>query len=145
LGPEQLWWASTRLHQRGLVRAARALKLINYIVYRAILPPQAHIEKSVVLGHSGLGVVVHPNVTLGDRVLIWQQVTLAVNSWIGSPHRIVIEDDVEIGAGARVVTPKDTTLVIGRGARVGANAVVTRSVPAGATAVGVPAAIRATP
>jgi len=50
----------------------------------------------------------------------------------------VIEDDVEIGAGACVLGP----IRIGRGARIGANAVVLSDVPPGAIAVGVPATLR---
>jgi serine acetyltransferase len=79
-------------------------------------------------------------VTIGRRVKIWHNVTLAVTAATGSPHRIVIEDDVLIGANAVVVTPMRASVRIGRGARIGAGAVVTRDVPPGATVV--PAAAR---
>lgn len=49
-----------------------------------------------------------------------------------------VQDGVTIGAGARVIGP----VVIGEGAQIGANAVVVRDVPDGATAVGVPAKVR---
>lgn len=72
---------------------------------------------------------------------LWHNVTLAGRAPAGSPHRIVIEDGVMIGANAVVITPRNRSLHIGAGARVGAGAVVTRDVPAGATVVGVPARV----
>ena len=65
--------------------------------------------------------------------------TLAVRAQPGSEHRIVIGDDVMIGAGATVITPRLGSLHIGTGAKVGAGAVVTGDVPANATVVGIPA------
>ena len=53
--------------------------------------------------------------------------------------RIVVEDDVVIGAGAKVLLKCGQTLVIGRGAVIGANAVVLKSVPAGEVWAGIPA------
>jgi serine O-acetyltransferase len=89
-------------------------------------------------GHHGFGTMVHSNVEIGRRVRIWHNVTLAVRASTGSPHRIVIEDDVRIGANAVVITPYEKTIVIGRGARIGAGVVVTEDVPAGATVVSAP-------
>jgi serine O-acetyltransferase len=89
-------------------------------------------------GHHGFGTMVHSNVEIGRRVRIWHNVTLAVRASTGSPHRIVIEDDVQIGANSVVITPYEESLVIGRGARIGAGVVVTEDVPAGATVVGAP-------
>ena len=70
------------------------------------------------------GIVIEEGASLGSRVTVMQQVSL-----LGSP---VIEDNVTIGPGARVIG----TLRIGRGATVGANAVVTRDVPSHCTVVG---------
>ena len=89
------------------------------------------------LDHYGLGVVIHPNVTIGDRVRIYHGVTLAAETWVGSEHRIVVGDDVMIGAGAMVVARTNTSLHIGNGARIEAGAVVTKDVP---PVVGSPAA-----
>ena len=99
--------------------------------FKAILPPQARIERDLQLEHYGLGVVVHPNVVIGKRVRIYHHVTLASETWIGSEHKIVIGDDVVIGAGAIVIARTNTSLTIGQGARVGAGAVVTRDVGPG--------------
>jgi serine acetyltransferase len=92
----------------------------------------------VVLGHRGLGAVIHDNVVLGERVKLWHNVTLAVRAKPGSQYRIVVDDDVMIGANAVVITPAGRSVHIGRSARIGAGAVVTGDVPAGATVVGVP-------
>lgn len=70
---------------------------------------------------------------IGERCTIMQHVTLGHDRG-GSPR---LEDDVTIGPGACVIG----RIVIGRGARVGANSVLTKSIPAGAIAVGNPARI----
>jgi serine acetyltransferase len=64
--PSLLWWLSCKAYQRKLVFVARLLKAINFLVFHAILPYQAEIEKDIKLEHYGLGVVVHPNVKIGE-------------------------------------------------------------------------------
>jgi serine O-acetyltransferase len=137
--PARLWWWSTRLHARGVPVAPRLIKVVNFVFFHAVLPPEARIERDVVLEHYALGIVIHPNVTLGRGVQIWHNVTLAAETPIGSPIRLEVEDGVMIGAGAQVIARANQPLRLGRGASIGAGAVVTRSVPAGATVVGVPA------
>ncbi len=139
LSPASLWYRSTRLHRRGWRRTARVLKLVNFALYKCLLPVEAEVSADVMLEHYALGTVVHPNVTVGRRVRIYHHVTLAAETWIGSPHRIVLEDDSVVGAGAIIVGRGDRTLTVGRGARVGAGAVVTGDVAAGTVVVGVPA------
>jgi serine O-acetyltransferase len=141
MGPERLWLISIALQRRGHPVLAGLVKQLNSFVFHNSLAAGARVCSDVYLGHYGLGVVVHDNVVIGRRVRIWQNVTLAVRSPAGSPDRIVIEDDVMIGANAVVITPLRNSVRIGRGARVGAGAVVTRDVPAGATVVGVPARV----
>jgi serine O-acetyltransferase len=141
-GPQRIWVLSARLHARGWCRTARALKAINFVAFRAVLPPEAQIGVDVQFGHQALGVVIHPNVTIGDRVHIWQGATLASDARLRSIDcRIVVGDDVEIGTGAVLLNREGRTLTIGAGARIGANAVVTRDVPVGATVVGNPGRI----
>lgn len=118
---------------------ARALKAVNFLVFHCVLPPEAIIGARTRLGHFGLGVVIHPNVVLGDDVLIWHSVTLAVSDSPGTSTRLFVGNNVEIGAGTVVITPIRGSLTIGAGARVGANSVVTRDVTAGAVVVGAPA------
>ena len=138
--PAHLWYASTRLHRRGWRRSASVLKLLNFLLYKCLLPVEAEIAADdLILQHYAVATVVHPNVTVGRRVRIFHHVTIAAETWVGSPWRVILEDDSEIGAGAIVVARGDRTLTIGRGAQVGAGAVVTADVPAGAVVVGVPA------
>ena len=139
LSPSQLWFLSTRLHRRGLRRTARLMKLLNYVLYRAVLPPEAELVEPVRFGHAALGVVVHPYVSIGRRVTIWHRVTLSVSDRPGSGTRLFIGDDVEIGAGAAVVTRLGESMRIVNGVRVGANATLTRSALHPGSYVGVPA------
>lgn len=139
--PVRLWWWSTLLHARGIPVAPRLIKLLNFVLFHAVLPPEARIQPDVRLEHFGLGIVVHPNTVIGHRVQIWHNVTLAAETTVGSPYRLVVEDDVMIGASAQIIARPDVALTIGRGASVGAGAVVVRDVPAGSTVVGVPARV----
>jgi len=77
------------------------------------------------------GIVVHSKSVVGNRVVLMQQVTIGTRD-PGVNEAPVIEDDVYVGAGAKVLGG----IRVGRGAIIGANAVVTRDVPAGATVVG---------
>ncbi len=139
MNPANLWWWSCRAYRRRLPLIPRLLKTLNFVLFKAILPFQADIQKDVQLEHYGLGIVVHPNVTIGHRARIYHHVTLAAETWVGSEHRLIIGDDVMIGAGAIVVGRSNQTLRIGDGARVGAGAVVTKDVAPGQTVVGSPA------
>jgi serine O-acetyltransferase len=127
------------LHRHGFRRLGRVVQRLNGIVHHNDLGAGAVVGPRVSLGHHGLGVVIHDNVVLGARVHLWHNVTLAVRGKPGSPHRIVVGDDVTIGTGATVITPRLGSLHIGAGATVGAGAVVTTNIPRGATVVGVPA------
>lgn len=92
----------------------------------------AEIDPSVRLPHPN-GVVVHPGAVVGPDCLLMQQTTLGVTD--GAPPRL--GRGVYVGAGAKILG----AVTIGDGAKIGANAVVLIDVPAGATAVGVPARI----
>lgn len=139
MNPVKIWGFSCWAYRHRLGLLARFLKFVNFVCFKAILPFQADIQPDLKLEHYALGVVVHPNVTIGRNVKIYHQVTLAAETWVGSEHRIYVGDDVVIGAGAIIVARTDTSLYIGDGARVGAGSVVTKSVPAGQTVAGSPA------
>jgi serine O-acetyltransferase len=139
LKPGQIWYWSCKAYQRRLILIAKLLKLLNYICFKCLLPFEAELQGEVDLKHWALGVVIHPQVQIGKNVAIYHHVTLAGETWIGSPHRIIIEDDVLIGVGAIVVGSNFSSLRIGKGAKIGAGAVVVGDVGPGQTMVGVPA------
>ncbi|MGH3948332.1 MAG: serine O-acetyltransferase [Pseudonocardiaceae bacterium] len=139
MSPERLWLLAIRLRRAGRRQLAKRVKQLNSFLHHNSLATGADVSDDVYLGHHGLGTVVSDHVTIGRRVKVWHNVTLAVRAPTSPGHRIVIEDDVMIGAGAAVITPRASRLVIGKGAKVGAGAVVTSDVPAATTVVGVPA------
>lgn len=75
------------------------------------------------------GIIVHPEAQIGVNCMIFHQVTLA--------GPVVLGGHVDVGAGAKLIGP----LTVGDDAVIGANAVVTRDVPAGATVAGIPARV----
>lgn len=139
MNPSFLWWLSCQAYKNKIPIIPKLLKTVNFLFFHAVLPYQAEVERDIELQHYGLGIVIHPNVKIGHRVKIYHGVTLATETWIGSPHKIYIGDDVLIGSGAAVVGRGDQDLVIGDRAVIGSNAVVTRDVNVGETVVGVPA------
>jgi serine O-acetyltransferase len=140
MSPERLWRLSAALRRRGHLRLALIVKKLNSVLYHNSLAPGASFHSDIWFGHHGFGTMIHSNVVIGRRVKIWHNVTIAVrarSAW-AVEHGIFIEDDVTIGANAVIISPRDGSLHIGRGARIGAGAVVTEDVPAGATVVSAP-------
>lgn len=99
----------------------------------ADIPLRTNIGGGLIMIHPN-GIVIHPDAQIGVNCLIFQQVTIGVGSTAGVP---VIGGHVDIGAGAKILGG----IRIGDHAKIGANSVVLSDIPAGATAVGVPAKI----
>jgi serine O-acetyltransferase len=137
MSPEKLWLLSIALQKRGHRRLATLVRNVNSALYHNSLPPGASVSPDIEFGHHSLGTVIHPNVVIGRRVKIWHNVTIAMRAGAKSPYRIVIEDDVKIGANSVIISPHRRDLRIGRGARIGAGAVVSRDIPPGSTVVSV--------
>ena len=96
--------------------------------------PAAKIGRRLVIDH-GMGVVIGETAIIGDDVTIYHGVTLGGITLDKVRRHPTIENEVVIGAGAKVLG----AITIGKGARIGSNAVVTKDVLAGETMVGVPA------
>ena len=99
--------------------------------------PGAKIGERVFFDHA-MGVVVGETAEIGDGCTIYQAVTLGGTSlYKGVKRHPTLGRNVVVGAGAQVLGG----FTVGDGAKIGSNAVVTKPVPAGATAVGNPARI----
>ncbi|WP_311969029.1 serine O-acetyltransferase [Pseudomonas baltica] len=98
--------------------------------------PGAKVGRRFFIDH-GMGIVIGETVEIGDDVTLYQGVTLGGTSWNAGKRHPTLEDGVVVGAGAKVLGP----FTVGAGAKIGSNAVVTKAVPAGATAVGIPGRI----
>ncbi len=102
--------------------------------------PGATIGRRVFIDH-GMGVVIGETAVVGNDVLMFNGINLGGTTMSPGKRHPTIGDRVVIGAGAKVLG----ALHIGSDARIGANAVVVKDVPDGATAVGIPAKIREHP
>jgi serine O-acetyltransferase len=98
--------------------------------------PGAQIGRRVFIDH-GMGVVIGETAVIGDDCTLYHQVTLGGTSWNKGKRHPTLGNGVVVGAGAKILGP----LTVGEGAKIGSNAVVVKDVPAGATAVGIPARI----
>lgn len=123
----KLWGWGLRLPARVVSHVARMLTGIE-------IHPAARLGRRIVIDH-GDGVVIGETAEIGDDVLIYHQVTLGGTSLVGGKRHPTVGNGVILGAGAKVLGP----ILVGDGARVGANAVVVSDVAAGATVVGIPA------
>jgi len=121
------------LWQRKLRLTARLLSHVNRFLTGVEIHPGARIGRRFFLDH-GMGVVIGETAEIGDDVLMYQGVVLGGTSLEKKKRHPTIENSVVIGAAAILLGP----ITLGEGARVGANSVVVKSVPPGATVVGVP-------
>lgn len=115
---------------RVLAQAARFVTGIE-------IHPGATIGRRFFIDH-GMGVVIGETTEIGDDVMLYHGVTLGGRSLAKTKRHPTIGSRVTIGAGAKVLGP----VVVGDDSAIGANAVVTRDVPADSIATGIPATVR---
>jgi len=124
------------LYDARLFLLARIVNHTGRFLTAIDIHPGAKIGRNFFIDHGF--VVIGETATIGNDVTIYQCVTLGgtdpANGIPGKRHP-TIADGVIIGSGAQVLGP----ITVGQRARIGANAVVTREVPEGATMVGIPA------
>lgn len=118
----------------GIFRpVAGVFRHLTQLLFACHIGSHAEIGDGCLFQHNGLGCVISERAVIGKNVEFYQHVTVGALRG-GVP---TIEDDVSIGANAVLLGD----IVIHRGAKVGAGAVVLCDVPEGSTAVGVPAKV----
>ena len=116
---------------------ARFLSMFSRLLTGIEIHPGAKIGRRVFLDH-GLGIVIGETTEIGDDCTIYQGVTLGGTSlYKGVKRHPTLGKGVVVSAGAKVLGG----FTVGDGARIGSNAVVLKEIPAGATAVGIPARV----
>ena len=120
---------------------ARIISQFSRFLTGIEIHPKAKIGENLFIDH-GMGVVIGETSEIGNNVTIYHMVTLggispSINSddQRDSKRHPTLMDNVVVGSGAQVLGP----VVIGKNAKIGANAVVTKDVPENAVMVGIPA------
>lgn len=125
------------LHGLGAPLVARIIAEVSHSATGVDIHPGATIGESFFIDH-GTGVVIGGTAVIGDRVRLYQAVTLGAKSFPlddqgvlvkGEPRHPIVEDDVVIYAGATILG----RVTIGQGAQIGGNVWLTRSIAAGTT------------
>ena len=124
------------LWMHNLFFLARLTSHLSRFLTGVEIHPGAKIGKRFFIDH-GMGVVIGETAEVRDDVLMYMGTVLGGTSLDKVKRHPTIEDGVVIGAGSILLGP----IIIGKGAKIGAGSVVVRSVPAGATVVGVPGRI----
>jgi serine O-acetyltransferase len=127
---------SHRLWQSGFKWLARFVSHLGRGLTGIEIHPGARIGRRFFIDH-GMGVVIGETSEIGDDCTLYHGVTLGGTSWNKGKRHPTLGKGVVVGAGAKILGPID----IGEGAKIGSNAVVVKPVPAGATAIGIPARI----
>lgn len=120
----------------GLKTIARFLAHIARFLTGIEIHPGAKIGEGCFIDH-GMGVVIGETAEVGDNVTLYHGVTLGGTSLEKGKRHPTVEEDVVVGAGAKILGP----ITIGKGSRIGANAVVLKSTPPQSVVVGVPGQI----
>ncbi|MEA2150285.1 MAG: serine O-acetyltransferase, partial [Solirubrobacteraceae bacterium] len=121
------------LHELGLPVVPRSLSLLSRTLTGIEIHPAARIGQGFFIDH-GAGVVIGETAEIGDDVTLYQGVTLGGTGFATGKRHPTLEDNVTIGAGAKLLG----AITVGHGAKVGANTVVIQDVPPNTTVVGNP-------
>ena len=120
---------------------ARIISQFSRFLTGIEIHPKANIGKNLFIDH-GMGVVIGETSEIGDNVTIYHMATLGgISPSINSNEQRnikrhpTLKDNVVIGSGAQILGP----VTVGKNAKIGANAVVTKDVPDNAVMVGIPA------
>lgn len=119
------------LYTKKFFFLARIISQLARILTGIEIHPGATLGYSILIDH-GMGVVIGETAEVGDRVTIYHGTTLGGTGKEAGKRHPTVGNDVIIGAGAKVLGP----INIGSNSKIGANAVVLKDVPNGATVVG---------
>jgi len=112
---------------------ARALSSFARWISGVEIHPGATIGRRFFIDHA-MGVVIGETAVIGNDCTLYHGVTLGGTTWNPGKRHPTLEDDVVIGAGAKILGP----ITLKKGVRVGSNAVVVKDAPANATVIGIP-------
>ena len=121
------------LHEMGVPLVPRSLSLVSRALTGIEIHPAARIGQGFFIDH-GAGVVIGETAEIGDDVTLYQGVTLGGTGFATGKRHPTLEDNVTVGAGAKLLG----AITVGHGAKVGANTVVIQDVPPNTTVVGNP-------
>jgi serine O-acetyltransferase len=121
------------LLEAGAPIASRCIAYCARSVTGVEIHPAAKIGAEFFIDH-GSGVVVGETTEIGDRVTLYQGVTLGGTGFQRGKRHPTLGDDVTVGSGAKLLGP----IAVGDGAKIGANTVVVEDVPPSSTVVGNP-------
>lgn len=116
------------LHLKNIPIMPNLIRLFIRIIFSCDLPYTVEIGENVLLGHNGLGIVIHKNAKIGEGSSIYQNVTIGGRNRPGAP---IIGKNVFIGPGACILG----NIRIGDGTSIGPNAVIIHDVPANSLVV----------
>jgi len=125
--------AAHALLEAGVPWLPRAIAYVTRAVTGVEIHPAARIGRSFFIDH-GSGVVIGETATIGDRVTLYQGVTLGGTGFQRGKRHPTLGDNVTVGSGAKLLGP----IAVGDNAKIGANTVVVEDVPGCATVVGNP-------
>lgn len=124
------------LWEKRMKLIGRCLSHLSRFATGIEIHPGANIGNSFFIDH-GMGVVIGETSQIGDNVTLYHGVTLGGTSFTRGKRHPTIENNVTIGAGAKILGP----LTIGQNSKIGANSVVIKDVPPNSTVVGIPGKI----
>ena len=121
------------LHTAGVPLLPRTLSMVSRTWTGIEIHPAASIGQGFFIDH-GAGVVIGETAEIGNDVTLYQGVTLGGTGFQTGKRHPTLQDNVTVGAGAKLLGP----ITVGHGSKIGANAVVIHDVPPNSTVVGNP-------
>jgi serine O-acetyltransferase len=121
------------LFDAGVPFVPRLIAYLTRSVTGVEIHPAARIGRELFIDH-GSGVVIGETAEIGERVTLYQGVTLGGTGFQRGKRHPTLGDNVTVGSGAKLLGP----IAVGDGAKIGANTVVVEDVPPGSTVVGNP-------